>query len=403
MHSFIACTGVSMQVVCAAAAAPEHVRFATFNVSMYRSGPGELVEQLRRDDIYQFQQVAHVIQHVSPDVLTLNEFDYDSTGEAARLFRENYLHRPQSTPWTGATDAIHYPYAYWAPSNTGVASGHDFNNNGTTTDPEDAFGYGQHPGQYGMLVLSRFPIATSDVRTFQLFRWKDMPANLRPEWPQNPSEPWWYSDAEWDDFRLSSKSHWDVPIEITGGRVHILLSHPTPPVFDDVAGDDPTNPVDYNGRRNSDEIRFWRDYITPNAADYIYDDSGEHGGLPQDSSFIVMGDLNSDPLKGDSRPGSISQLLEHPRIQDTAPIGATFGTDTANFGLRADYVLPSSDLSVLGSGVFWPPFDGDPWLQVASHASDHRLVYVDVIVPEPSLVSSLTLLALALMTRRRCS
>ena len=34
-------------------------------------------------------------------------------------------------------------------------------------------------------------------------------------------------------FRLSSKSHWDVPLSIGGRTVHFLVSHPTPPVFDD--------------------------------------------------------------------------------------------------------------------------------------------------------------------------
>jgi hypothetical protein len=34
----------------------------------------------------------------------------------------------------------------------------------------DALGFGRFPGQYGMLVLSRFPIDTSRVRTFRTFR-----------------------------------------------------------------------------------------------------------------------------------------------------------------------------------------------------------------------------------------
>ena len=56
-------------------------------------------------------------------------------------------------------------------------------------------------------------------------------------------------------FRLSSKSHWDVPIRIGRETVHFLVSHPTPPVFD--------GPEDRNGTRNHDEIRFWADYVGP--------------------------------------------------------------------------------------------------------------------------------------------
>ena len=40
------------------------------------------------------------------------------------------------------------------------------------------------------------------------------------------------SAAEREVFRLSSKSHWDVPLRVGGEVVHFLVSHPTPPVFD---------------------------------------------------------------------------------------------------------------------------------------------------------------------------
>ena len=83
-----------------------------------------------------------------------------------------------------------------------------------------------------------------------------MPGNLIP----TP----FYSPDEVEILRLSSKSHWDVPIQIGKKVVHFLVSHPTPPVFD--------GPEDRNGRRNHDEIRFWADYISPGKAGYIYDD-----------------------------------------------------------------------------------------------------------------------------------
>ncbi len=95
--------------------------------------------------------------------------------------------------------------------------------------------------------------------------------------------------------------------------MHFLTSHPTPPVFDDP----PTFPagVDFNGRRNADEIRFWADYITPGrTSGYIYDDAGGRGGLAPGSLFVIAGDQNSDPLDGDSIPGAIQQLLDHPLV-----------------------------------------------------------------------------------------
>ena len=64
--------------------------------------------------------------------------------------------------------------------------------------------------------------------------------------------------------------------------------------------------------------------------------------------------------------------------------------DTADFSdgavgnLRADYVLPSTELKVVGSGVFWPLADRSLARLVWGFpppSSDHRLVYVDVAWP----------------------
>jgi hypothetical protein len=64
-------------------------------------------------------------------------------------------------------EPIDYPYSYNAPSNTGIPSGFDLNNDGTIGGPDDAFGYGVFPGQYGFIVLSKYKIDIDEVRTFQ--------------------------------------------------------------------------------------------------------------------------------------------------------------------------------------------------------------------------------------------
>ncbi|WP_446916701.1 endonuclease/exonuclease/phosphatase family protein, partial [Klebsiella pneumoniae] len=81
----------------------------------------------------------------------------------------------------------------------------------------DAWGYGLHPGQYGMLVLSKYPIDAGQVRTFQRLRWAAMPGARRPLDPKT-GKPW-HDDAAWEQLRLSSKSHWDVPVRTPGGTV----------------------------------------------------------------------------------------------------------------------------------------------------------------------------------------
>ncbi|MFB4317445.1 endonuclease/exonuclease/phosphatase family protein [Actinomadura sp. 21ATH] len=379
-----------------ASAVPAHagggreIRFATFNASLNRSTEGALVNDLSTRSNAQAAAVAEIIQRARPDVLLINEFDYDAAGKAARLFQDNYL----SVGHNGASP-INYRYRYTAPSNTGIPSGHDLNNDGTVaTTPgsdaygQDSYGYGFFPGQYGMVVYSRYPIDFRNVRTFQNFRWADMPGAVLPE---N-----YYSAAELRSLRLSSKSHWDVPVKVNGKRVHFLASHPTPPSFDGTE--------DRNGRRNHDEIRFWADYVQPSKSRYIYDDKRRRGGLAPGARFVIAGDQNADPNDGDSYAGAIHQLLRNPRVnakyapsspgapEASALQGGANTThkgdpkyDTADFAdtapgnLRVDYVLPSKNLKPTNGGVFWPTRN-DPLYRLTGTypfpTSDHRLVWL---------------------------
>lgn len=376
----------------AAAGKPEPVRFATFNASLNRAVEGELVADLSTPDDPQARNVAETIQRVDPDVVLINEFDYAPA--AVDLFRDNYLEVPQN-----GADPVDYPYAFIAPSNTGVPSGFDLNNNGQVSGGDDAYGFGLFPGQYGMVVYSKYPIDTDSVRTFQHFLWKDMPGALLPDDPATAAPADWYSPEEQAVFRLSSKSHWDLPIEVGGRTVHFLVSHPTPPTFDGAE--------DRNGTRNHDEIRFWADYVSgPARSRYVYDDAGVRGGLRPGSSFVIAGDQNADPEDGDSVDDAVLQLLDHPAINSRfapssagAPEAAALqgganttqtgdpSVDTADFAdgapgnLRVDYVLPSRRLKVLDGGVFWPTTT-DPLYRLTGTfpfpTSDHRLVWLDV-------------------------
>ncbi|MHC5558660.1 endonuclease/exonuclease/phosphatase family protein [Kocuria sp. U4B] len=370
-------------------AVQEPVRFMTYNASLNRGTEGRLRADLTAPDDPQAKAVAEVIQRADPDVLLVNEFDFDAGARSAELFRTRYLAVGQN-----GQDPVDYPYVYTAPVNTGVPSGLDLDQDGAVGGRGDAWGFGLFPGQYGMVVYSKHPVDTHGVRTFRDFRWADMPGNLLPAD--------YYTPEQAEQLRLSSKSHWDVPVRIGSRTVHVLASHPTPPTFD--------GPEDRNGRRNHDEIRFWADYVGgPAASSYVYDDEGWRGGLEPGARFVVMGDQNADPHDGDSWPGAVQQLLGHPRVQDPLPASAggpeaaarqgganlrhvsdpahdtaDFSDDPAPGNLRADYVLPSENLRVVGSGVFWPA-PGEPGAELTGEhpfpTSDHRPVWVDVALP----------------------
>ena len=382
--------GFVLLAVLAAEAGAEVVRFATFNASMNRGAEGELAAALRDGADPQIAKIAAIIRRVDPDVILVNEFDYGVGND--RAFVANYL--------GGA-----WPFSFIAPSNTGVPTGADLDGDGVSGEEagtferaRDSHGFGLFEGQYGMVVLSKHVIDTDGVRTFRTFRWKEMPGARLPA--RADGTPF-YSEEALDVLRLSSKSHWDVPVRIGGTIIHVLASHPTPPVFD--------GPEDRNGARNADEIRFWADYVS--GADWIRDDAGGRGGLSDGVRFVIAGDLNADPVDGESVPGAARQLTGHPLVNaavtPASEGGATAAAvqgganaghrgdprfDTADFddrapgNLRVDYVLPSAGLKITGVGVFWPTED-EPGADLID-ASDHRLVWIDIVVPVPASSSN---------------
>ncbi|MEQ8848806.1 endonuclease/exonuclease/phosphatase family protein [Botrimarina sp.] len=368
------------------------IRLATYNVSLYRDRPGRLVQELASGRSRQARRIAEVVQRVRPDVLLLNEIDYDPRGEAPRLLAERYLAEPQAD----GLRPLDYGRRFTAPVNTGVPSGLDLDRDGAADGPNDAWGYGRYPGQYGMAVLSQLPIDRQASRTFQTLRWSDLPDARQPVDPGGPGP--YYPEATWRRLRLPSKSFWDVVVCTPGGApLHLVCSHPTPPVFD--------GPEDRNGRRNADEVRLVREYVEGTLGGYFVDDQGRRGALPPDAAFVVLGDLNADPADGEGREhGAIGRLLGSGRLAHVAPPtsrgavrasqrfdGLNSGhagnpaADTADFSgdghgnLRVDYVLPSDQLTVLAAGVYWPA-PGEAGAD-AVRATDHRLVWVDIAAP----------------------
>lgn len=389
------CGGSTAAPAAAERAPADTLRVMTYNIEDLR--PADLAA----DHHPRLSKAAARLQRLRPDILLINELSYDTLAggqTTAQRFARHYLNVAQADSLRPLRMT-----AFSAPVNTGVASGFDLDHDGqavtrfppppdtATTEPpaqtaegraygNDAFGFGVFPGQYGFALFVRkgLGIAEDSVRTFRLFPWKDMPGNLMPTDPES-GEPWYAGEAG-QRFRLSSKSHWDVPVVTpTGDTLHLLASHPTPPGFD--------GPEQRNVRRNHDEIRLWSDYLSGRR--YLRSDSGRTGGLPADAHFVLLGDLNADPDEGasvDTASGrnAIGQLLAHPRI-DTAAM-PTAGPaerrafpdldpdDTARWGLHADYVLPSENLRVLGSGMYRPTGAGAAGVQV----SDHFPVWIDV-------------------------
>ncbi|MEM8790018.1 MAG: endonuclease/exonuclease/phosphatase family protein [Pseudomonadota bacterium] len=363
------------------------VRVALFNAALSREGAGKLILDIEAGKDPQPKTVAEIILRTAPDILILNEFDYDPLQRALTSFAGLLAGGVAGLP------GVDYPHRYHPAVNTGVPSEHDLDGDGVVAGPGDAFGFGRFPGQYGMAVLSRFPLGPA--QTYRLMRWANLPGARRPRNPDGTSH---YDDAAWADLRLSSKTHFNLPVTLPDGRViHLLVAHPTPPVFD--------GPENANGLRNGDEIKLLTAMI--DAPSWLIDDAGL--GAEEPEHFIVAGDLNADPVDGEGDHVAMDGLLGHPRLVDPRPTSpgaleaaAQGGAnerhlsdparDTADWrdqggpgNLRVDYLLGSEDLTVLKSGVFWPP-EGDPLaplvrMGASPASSDHRLVWIDIATP----------------------
>ena len=274
-----------------------------------------------------------LLAQTNADVLTLQGIDYDLEGRALSAFADALAARGAS-----------YPYTFAAPPNAGRMTKHDLDQDGKTGGPRDAQGYGRFFGQGAMALLSRYPIDESAVQDFTTFVWRDLPRNL---YPMTPDGPWGGAQAHGVQ-RLASNGAWVVPVDHPDlGRVHILTYHATPPVFD--------GPEDRNGRRNHDETMFWYHYL-----------NGAFGPAPN-TQFIVMGDANLDPARGDGRGEAMQVLLSDSRLQDPKPHTPTVTWERAG-DMRVDYVLPSADWTVTGAGLGAHP----------EQTSRHKLVWVDL-------------------------
>lgn len=395
-----ACSFVSAQGQDASAGSVS-IRVATFNVEDVRTG------DLKRGDSPRLKQLAEVIQRVRPNVILLNEIAYDMAGgpdmidgdvpgQNGQRFAELYLSVAQAK----GLEPMRMR-AFMAPVNTGVPSGLDLDNDGTVTNTypprvkaedteafraaeelgrkygNDCWGFGTFPGRYGMALLvdERLVIEDAKVRTFRLLPWDYMPGAFMPTAADGAS---WYSAEEREKVRLSSKSHWDVPVRMpNGATVHFLCSHPTPPAFDGAE--------QRNKRRNHDEIRFWADYVEGQS--YIVDDADVGGGLAKRASFVILGDLNSDPQKGNRFKdpirtvlGSVERLNMGSAPTASVEVAGLESTDTALFKLRVDYVLASKDLDVKRQGI-WRDVPGEG---KGRFPSDHFPVWMDLEVPAPA-------------------
>ncbi|WP_324755322.1 endonuclease/exonuclease/phosphatase family protein [Roseovarius sp. Pro17] len=324
------------------------LRIATFNTDLDRDGPGLLLRDIARGDA-QAEVVAQVVADMRADVILLQNVDYDIELRALGALRDLI-----------ADKGLRYTVMFALMPNTGMATDLDMDGDGRLGEPEDAQGHGAFAGQGGMAILSRWPVDMDGVQDLSALLWKDMP---QPMLPVVDGAPFPSAQAQ-AALRLADVAHWAVPILHDSGPVTLLAFHASPPVFD--------GPEDRNGRRNHDQLRFWRHYL-----------DGAFGDAP-DARFVLLGHANQDPNRSEGIKAGIRGLLSDPRIQDVLPLRPEGEPAEATVNwprvdpplMRVGYVLPSRDWTVMDAGVHWPATGKAA--QIAETASRHRIVWVDL-------------------------
>ena len=338
----------------AGSTAADPIRIATFHTELSRKGPGLMLADILSGSDPQVSAVTAVIAAADADVLLLQGVDWDLQGAGIAALVDAL-----------AAAGAPYPHRVALQPNSGMATGVDLDGDGRVGRAADSQGWGPFTGVGGMALLSRLPVV--GVTDLTAILWAEMPFAVLPEGmtPEVQAIQ-----------RLSARGHWDVALALpSGGRLHVLAYHATPPI--------PDGPAGRNIPRGGDETLLWGAYL-----------DGSLDLAPPEAPVVVAGIANIDPLDGDGRHDAIAALLAHPRLSDpgpTAPGGAAAADpghrgdpalDTASFpdgpgNLRVSYILPDRRLAPVGKGILWPAAD-DAFATTVAAASRHRLVWVDV-------------------------
>lgn len=302
---------------------------------MARKGPGLLLADITKGDD-QSTAVARTVAESGADILVLAGIDYDHGLAALIALRD-------AITAAGGPD---YPHLFAPPPNTGLNTGIDLDGDGRVGRAADAQGYGRFAGQGGLALLSRFPVTPGVDHSAIL--WRDVPGSLLIDHAGREGA----AATGVDILRLSSVAHAEVAVALpSGDPLTLMIFHAGPPVFD--------GPEDRNGRRNHDEVLFWKHRL-----------AGAFGPPPE-GAFAIVGAANLDPDKGDGMGRAIRALLDHPALQDPPQLTSRPTVDWPEPGpglMRVDYVLPSAGASMTNAGR----------MAADANASRHRMIWVEI-------------------------
>ncbi|MCB0417010.1 MAG: endonuclease/exonuclease/phosphatase family protein [Bdellovibrionaceae bacterium] len=291
----------------------------------------------------QLQAALAIIKELKPQLLSLNEMQYDSAGVPDKTYTTNGENAALVAKLLGEKYNVSFN-----PANTGK-NAHTKTDGTYSTNPNDPnwmklvdhVNFGIFPFQYSTAALTKFPIVSEKV--IADIRWDAFVPDL-------DLEP--YRDAAGNKFpiemELFDKNFTDIILKSGKRKFHVILLH-TVPAFN-FGNDRGLNIV-----RNADQIRFLEWYLTGKSAKQEAAEIGGIRPLAKGTPFIALGDWNTD-IKDKNNPGS--EVLR--RLGETfsywhAP-SPTYegGFGPEPFTVQFDYILHSDHFEVRNGGVHFP-------------------------------------------------
>ena len=316
--------------------AAEGFRVATFHAELTRKGPGLLLRDIERGKDPQLQALASINDAVQPDILLLTQVDFDAELRTAHAL-QGYLG---------------YAHSFALPPNSMVPTALDLNRDGRLGDRQT---WARYAGEGAMLLLSQQPIKLQ----FHLndLLWRDVQSAVLPVYENGDA---FLSPEVAEVQKLVGQGFWVVNVAGQDGAITLVLFQNQAPLFDGSEG--------LSCCRNRGQLSLLTQVM-----------DGEFGTFP-DKRFVLMGNANLDPKRGQGDRDSIAALLRDPRVKDPDPISAQGGDVTAIWekagAMRVSYILPSHDWQVLRSKVVWPI--SGPLREATEQASRHRMIWMDI-------------------------
>jgi hypothetical protein len=298
----------------------------------------------------QLAEVKKAISHLKPDIFSINEIQYDLINVPSSSFKSSGENLNKLKKFLGYDYLKNQSFII---ANTGKNAKRQSNgkyhtqiNKKNANSYIDLVNFGLFPAQYSTGALYRFEAKKVDI--IRNLRWLHF-------FPEDELKKFSLANGKRipHNIELFDKSFSDTLLKINDKEVHLILLHAVPAY-------NFGNKNSINILRNKRQLDFLRWYVNVDGASYIT--AGIHP-LKENSSFIIMGDLNVDI--NSSKPGaqSLKKLIsftqpwiKQDKMKATHPKGS----------LILDYILTSPDIKII---------DGKILRQASSTASDHLPIW----------------------------